>query len=465
MLGSDVVAPSKEENDEQDRAKSDRKSRVGFNKRLLKNKCGEEQCFEEARALAGAYNLLPDSTSNFNLLFVTKMDQSSQMDLEDDVECSIDMSMVESESRMAEYSTATLQPKKLQRLGSKTDGIRLFHQDVSVDGGLNQTTTSNASSTINVLDAVGVQVPKEEETINTKLAMKELSMMFSSPAFGEDGPRKRHDQSFVSRIDENSAGHSPGGDTSFTNVGDSLGNILLDNSICNMGGEGAHGILNPGTKISENTSFEVTGLRKLNMNSASREPNVIRSIESKSAVVLVQERPFKKREKESHGNLNYLVRKVESPTPGHASAKGFHIFDENDQSDSTVKSTFNQNADEQKSFAIYQESLHEHSTASSDLVENDVSCLAHGDTASFSEALCVFEEGQAADVQTIGQAADDDNTATLSLFNDVFYMKDPSTKQKSHPIDTPIPEVEQSSGGLFMIYVDGDDEGEGNQVS
>lgn len=444
MLGSDVVAASKEENDVEERSKSNRKSRVGFNKRMLKNHLGDEQCFEEARALAGAYNLLTDSSSNFNLLRITKMDQSSHMDLEDDGECSIEISMVESESRLAElaeYSTSTLQPKKLQRLGSKTDGIRLFQHDVSVDAGLNQTATSNASSTINILDAVGLPATKEEETINTKLAMKELSMMFSSPAFGVDGARRLQDQSHASRIDENFASHSPGGDTSFDNVGDSLGNVLLDNSICNIAVEENRGV-------------------KLKGNSAA-----FRSIGSGDADSPVPDSPLKARGKDFDGSSSHLLRKVDSSEPGLQpdKAKGFQIFDENNPSDLSAKSDCSDHVENQTSFRIYQGNLNEFSAAKSDFV-GQASRLSNGDTASIAEAMFAFEERQASDVSMTGRATDDDDTATLSLFNDVFRSEDTSRNQKSHPIANSNPKVEHSSGRLFEIYMDGDDE-EGNQVS
>ena len=43
---------------------------------------------------------------------------------------------------------------------------------------------SSASSTIDQTFAVGAPATKEEQTINTQFALRELSMMFSSPAFG-----------------------------------------------------------------------------------------------------------------------------------------------------------------------------------------------------------------------------------------------------------------------------------------
>ena len=63
--------------------------------------------------------------------------------------------------------------------------MTLFDRDESVCSSFHANNLSTASSTVNESHAVGI--PKEEETINTKLAMKELSMMFSSPAMGLGG--------------------------------------------------------------------------------------------------------------------------------------------------------------------------------------------------------------------------------------------------------------------------------------
>jgi hypothetical protein len=451
MLGSDGVAASKAENDAEERTKSERKSRVGFSKRLLKNKDGEEQCFEEARALAGAYILLRDSSSNVNLLRATKSDQSSQMDLEDEVECSIDISMVESDSRLAEYST-----------GSRTEGRRLFQPDVSLDAGLNQTATSNASSTINILDAVGLPAKKEEETINTKFAMKELSMMFSSPAVGVDGTRRLQDQSRGSRIDEKFASQSPG-DASFDNVGDSLGNVLLDNSICNIGVEENRGELFLRQRTPGLNGFEPKGRQKLKRNPAVDASLDLKSVGPRHTDGLLKDGPLRPRRKDSDSNSGFhILKKSPASEDQQHTAKGLQVFVETEAV--TLKDKSDHHVDERNSFATHHTvgNLDEHSAASSDFTEYDASHPANGDTASISEALFVLEDGQTGAFPTAGRTNDDDNTATLSLFNDVFHSEDRT--HISHPIEISNPEVKYSSGGQFEIYIDGADEG-GNQVS
>ena len=71
----------------QPKLKSDKiRVKVAFDKTLLKSASREEQCFEEARATTKKSNLTK-SADNFNLILASKPaeEQSSQMDLDDDV--------------------------------------------------------------------------------------------------------------------------------------------------------------------------------------------------------------------------------------------------------------------------------------------------------------------------------------------------------------------------------------------
>jgi hypothetical protein len=81
QLELDVAAEQhveEKKKEEEAPAKSERRSKTGFNKRLLKTSSGEEQSFEEARAKAKCYTIASLSV-NFSLLQVGKADQSSQM--------------------------------------------------------------------------------------------------------------------------------------------------------------------------------------------------------------------------------------------------------------------------------------------------------------------------------------------------------------------------------------------------
>lgn len=214
-----------------DNTKTQRTSRIGFNKRLLKSENGEEQCFEEARAFFGSFTVTIGCRSNFNVLHkATPADSSSTMDIEEVETSSISILMVEATSNWTSNSLSSKHPQKLQRIGSKVDTRALFQPDTSFEAGLNQTAISNASSTINEINAVGVSTRKDEATINTKVAMKELSMMFSSPAFGVDGRHKHLDHSVTSQVCETT--EEGRADQLIGFIGDSS---MLDNSICNTG--------------------------------------------------------------------------------------------------------------------------------------------------------------------------------------------------------------------------------------
>ena len=141
----------------------------GFNKRLVvKDTDGQEQCFEEGRARARYYHL---AWEKFNLLEVAQVDDST-MDVSME-------SMDEGDRKPPAHCSSKL----------RTAPKALFFGDASIDSCYNMNNISTASSTVNERDAVGVATGKEEETINTKLAMRELSMMFSSPAMGLNDTR------------------------------------------------------------------------------------------------------------------------------------------------------------------------------------------------------------------------------------------------------------------------------------
>ena len=177
----------------------------GFTKRLLaKDQDGQERCFEEARAAAKYYRLV-SSEKDINLLEVQEIPitarESSTMELEEDessindVEMEDDITEVEDNRTEYEgYSPHDDTQIKSIRQSLVVQGTReestareptpqrvLFGLNRSVASALN---TSVASSTMDEMDAVGVPMGKEEETINTKFAKIELSMMFSSPQMG-----------------------------------------------------------------------------------------------------------------------------------------------------------------------------------------------------------------------------------------------------------------------------------------
>jgi len=174
---------------------------LGFDKRLIaKDKKGRERCFEEHRAMGRNFRTVP-SSANFNLLHKVEqscsMSMDSCMDMDDTStieevemdEASRSMSMIpesdddsDGESRHG-ANVSVLRSKALDAEKRSNSKKVLFGLNTSIG---NRSTsrlqnTSTASSTVDERDAVGV-VGDREETLNTKFAARELSMMFSSPA-------------------------------------------------------------------------------------------------------------------------------------------------------------------------------------------------------------------------------------------------------------------------------------------
>ena len=171
--------------------KSKIKVTCGFDKSLIaKGSDGRETCFEEARARAKYFKI--SSENNFNSLEVPKIGiyESDKSDMDMDMNSTVeDVDMDEvsrSEKSMIQLSKSPPLKKKV-----------LFDMNTSTVVGQSFTSrhnTSTASSTVNEHDAVGVHGEKEE-TVNTKFAARELSMMFASPGANPSG---LFDQSFSS---------------------------------------------------------------------------------------------------------------------------------------------------------------------------------------------------------------------------------------------------------------------------
>jgi hypothetical protein len=247
--------------------KKERKSRAGFDKGLLKDANGADQSFEEARAVCQCFKIAPASV-NFNLLHVAEVDQSnvmedSQMDLDDD-ESIDDVSMAESVRASSRKTSDAKQVRKMPKLASTKKGRVLFKHEVSFEASLNQTAISAASSAINEAEAVGLPMGREEETINTKFAMKELSMMFSSPAFGNEESVLRTERSQRARADQSQADNE-GSEASYDNIADLVGHMNLNNSILGdeEGDEENKGPRNPLARVTADPGFEQMALREI----------------------------------------------------------------------------------------------------------------------------------------------------------------------------------------------------------
>jgi hypothetical protein len=204
-----------------------------FDKSLLAKDCqGQECCFEEQRASRGHYKLVP-STTNFNDL---------QQPMADDSEMDIDESRTTNGDVTMEDATANAAAASHQKQGSRRV---LFRNDTSFEIRDRSINVSQCSSTVNESQAVGIP-NQEEETINTKLAMKELSMMFSSPGIALTSSKKpkraKTDQELIPGLGEHNSFEShqggnqdddgsvdSGGDTAnFETIMDLVGNVAID---------------------------------------------------------------------------------------------------------------------------------------------------------------------------------------------------------------------------------------------
>lgn len=441
---------------------ADKRSRIGFNKRLLKDTNGIEQSFEEARAIGHFFTTAPPSV-NFNLLHTVHADQSSQMECDEGN--STDVSMADSSSGQS----AASQPRKISKMDSDVGGRVLFRNETSYDGSLNQTGLSTASSTVNNAEAVGVPTKREEETINTKLAVRELSMMFSSPAFGVDNVARRTERQAVLMNQSIEEGTE---DRSFANIGEGLGNSsMLDNSILNYNGDEAtenRGPRNPLARTTKTPGFEKMALQEVKCDESSdgilscsrsrrlqfpqrqHHEQIVDSLDDAGFSVyedhdnqqtLAEDEPMHPFAHENDDERNASVSLSSIAPKG-----GFAIFEDED--------TENQKpvGNPGLGFTIYED---DNSQTDSDDAHEEVG-PENGDTATlslFGETVGLLKTDLAHSSDDEGNESrnEDGATATLSLFNEVF--QDLSATQ-----DTPRASQETPKGnGGFSIFVDNDD--------
>lgn len=142
----------------------------GFDKSLLKSPFDVEQCFEEARIQASYFRLVSSQT-NLNLLAQQKNDPNdSNMSMDESITASF-----HSTSMQSICASSVIHPKT----GIATPSL---HLNRSFDPNV---TAESATSSVAIGDRETAVSRRgnADPTINTQLALKELSMMFSSPAF------------------------------------------------------------------------------------------------------------------------------------------------------------------------------------------------------------------------------------------------------------------------------------------
>jgi hypothetical protein len=450
QLQSDIVAEEQEQEKANDHprtaptSKSERRSRTGFSKRLLQNAQGEEQGFEEARANARFFTLA-SSANNFNLLHVVKADQSSQMDLDEDG--SVDISMEDSEK--ANDSSVSLQPLKMQRVHSLPGSRALFRSETSFDASLNQTAISTASSTVHERDAVGVPTNIEEETINTKFAKGELSMMFSSPGFGADDAARKTEHAIRNQSDVSAS------DTSYDNVVDIMDHHHLDNSVLNA--EPSNTNENEGPRNPYGRSVSTPGFKDMALRELDSDPDAEGSLSCRSPIgsstpyQLSQENPLGGGERDLSNNPGFQVFEDEeaktSDSGRVSSGHGFQVYE-----DSAERDGERREATAKSGFAIFEDGTSGGNAVSSagpgfQLYEDSSSNAKQKVDSSNQARFGIFEDGvtspkgdlsiDSSACSSVENGAGDANfengdTATLSLFEDAVVMLNDDDKKPSY---------------------------------
>jgi len=143
----------------------DKKSQARLNEqleRLLKNASGKEQ--------SGEYFTLTSASTNINLF--QRQDEHQSEDF--DMSLVASMFMEDSQQSISEASLYIAKAARDERTPRNS---------------------STASSTVDGEHAVGVPAGNEEQTISTQLALRELSIMFSSPAFALKYESRRAERS------------------------------------------------------------------------------------------------------------------------------------------------------------------------------------------------------------------------------------------------------------------------------
>ncbi|CAJ1966981.1 unnamed protein product [Cylindrotheca closterium] len=315
------------------KSKSGRKQKkgTGFDLRLLRNNQGDEQSFEEARANAKCFFLLP-SSENFNLLHtVVSDDQSSQMDLD---ESSDGMSIGEFPEGLA---TNTSNPHN--SVDARNDSIvskKSVFGASSFDGSLNRTAISTASSTVDEIGAVGVPTRKEEETINTKFAMRELSMMFSSPAVGADDMVRKTERAILNK--------STSANDSYDHVMNIMDHQQMNNSIFNI--EEDENNENDGERNYEGRGSSSPGFHEMALKEIEGAQDAANSLSCRAQQrrgipgELSQENPLSRNEVELHSDAGFQIfeedRVNENQAIASTKAKSmFAIFQDEDDNTRT----------------------------------------------------------------------------------------------------------------------------------
>lgn len=368
--------------------------KCGFEKELVaKDADGQEVCFEEHRARGRYFNLFP----NHNINHLTMEESLEEVDMEIDESTSVSKESIP--ARRVLFSTS-----------SSFEG----HDYRSIM--LNTSTTSSTTSRF-----VGVSASREEETINTKFAMKELSMMFSSPAMGV-GVGRNSDQLKRPRLNDSQSFDGP--------LMEEDDEDQVNNSIVNMDPQASErkhfqifleADTNSGTRTSDGDDVRQKGFSiytegardTLSLEEGARHLSKLNDDRRETAImgdfqIFVEEN-------EDVAQQGVQRQKIEDNNSFHLKRKGLQIF--NDENETTgVNSSIA--AIERKCFAIFSD-------------KNEVTDADNDETGSrpkncrknVLKDVSILHEDAELDADSVTDG--DGDTATLSLFDDaVCALKD-----------------------------------------
>jgi hypothetical protein len=392
----------------------------GFNALLLKSASGQEQTFEEARIKAKHFTLAPTST-NVNLFCQVNNKDDSYMSLE----TSMDLVSMES-------SQLSFQIRGRERPASRN--------------------LSTASSTVDDQNAVGAPNGREEQTVNTALALKELSMMFSSPGFAlVDESRRVERTGGLGPILNESGVSETRNDTSTISVseyGDSAHLNVISEQACDPESSFAaveaenDGPRNPLSRSSATPGFETMALRTLEESSSSHGP--ITCSRRRALGTIAQEDPMRdlpETELVSESGFQvYNDADSENQEDSPQVRAPFEIYDDGDDDGNQVSESHGAATN----FEIYQDST----GGSSPDDKPSPTMGSQGDTATFSLIGDAFETRQIgrqqgnADFEIYQDSASlhspsmesQGDTATFSLLGDAFETLDEASQDGKGPL-------------------------------
>jgi Mad3/BUB1 homology region 1 len=315
-----VRNPNKLEEDKRRAEKEDNKRR-GREKdarmaKLLKNKFGEEQCFHEARAIANYYKLAP-AAWNINRFIAASQSSRDESDMSVDESADDDVSMADQQppSPSAAKMNISFSHQKMpsqrppplsnRSFSSRNDSLHSYTDPTPRN-------TSTSSSTVDEATAVGAVC---EPTINTQFALKELSMMFSSPAIGlNDSSLHQHQHErhgglgpILNETGDSEAAAGGGGADAMASIDEAQeedydimesNDLAVDSSLV-VGGllENQSSLPNPHARTTNSPNFDSMALRTLQEDQGGGSSSVgcssSRGGSSRSAGDLSQDDPFR----------------------------------------------------------------------------------------------------------------------------------------------------------------------------